>query len=445
MAASFTTHADRANLATDDWASIDIDGKSLLAIKPSPGDNAIATMGRPIHTTCCPSGTVEFIAGSSYSNNDDKSLSSFAPSPKSEAYEGCCDAVTATLRAMTTRMSTHAPKFLLLTGSLRADSCSRRVAVEAGRILASYGAEVKLFDPADLPLFSQDVDPKTNAKVAELRSLTRWCEGMVWVSPEVHGNFSAVFKNQIDWMPLTDGALRPTQGKTVAVMQVEAGSQSFNTVNNLRVLGRWMRMVVIPNQCSIPKAYTEFNEDGTLKEGPLRSRVVDVIDELFRYTLLLRDQQPLLLQRYSEQTAIIAKKNIEATSKVADASLLKALKDPIIIDVRSEKEVAESKGGDAIPGSVHVPLNVDRQPQSVHQTNAQEFYNKLVDAGIDMGSLPNQKSTAFIVHCTKANTNYVGRCNRGAALLRDLGYHNAHNGGSADELRTALDLIEAEP
>ncbi|EOD22173.1 hypothetical protein EMIHUDRAFT_65070 [Emiliania huxleyi CCMP1516] len=199
-------------------------------------------------------------------------------------------------------MSTHPPKFLILYGSLRESSYSRKVAVEAGRILASFGADVRVFDPTGLPLFSGDVDPKSDPKVVELRQLTRWCEGMVWVSPEIHGNLSAAFKNQIDWMPLSEGAIRPTQGKTVAVMQVEAGSQSFNTVNNLRVLGRWMRCIVVPNQSSIPQAYKDkFEADGSLKDTDFRSRVIDVVEELFKYTLLLRDQQPYLLQRYSEQ------------------------------------------------------------------------------------------------------------------------------------------------
>ena len=192
-------------------------------------------------------------------------------------------------------------KVLILSGSLRKNSSSHKVAVETGRILANYGAEVKLFDPTGLPIFNGDLDPSSDAKVKELRDLVRWCEGMIWISPEIHGNYSAAFKNQVDWMPLSEGAVRPTQGKTLAVMQVEAGSQSFNTVNNLRILGRWMRMVVVPNQSSIPKVYGEFNkEDGTLKEGPFRNRVIDVVDELFKYTLLLRDQQPYLLERYSE-------------------------------------------------------------------------------------------------------------------------------------------------
>lgn len=289
------------------------------------------------------------------------------------ATDDCCNAVTATLQALTVRMSTHPPKILILVGSLRADSCSRKVALEAGRVLAGYGSEVKLYDARDLPLFSQDIDPKSVDKVVELRNLVRWCEGMVWISPEVHGNYSAVFKNQVDWMPLTEGALRPTQGKTCAVLQVEAGSQSFNTVNNLRVLGRWMRMVVIPNQSSIPQAYKEFNEDGTMKESPLRSRVVDVIDELFRYTLLLRDQQPFLLQRYSELSSASAKKNLQDTVRTIDPELLISLVNPIIIDVRSDKEFAANKGGMSIKGSYHVPLNVDNDPQTVHLTTAQEF------------------------------------------------------------------------
>merc|ERR1711998_600194 len=318
----------------------------------------------------------------------------------------------------TIRMSEHAPKILILTGSLRDESCSRRVGIEAGRLLASYGAEVKLYDPADLPLFSQDIDPKSNAKVVELRNLTRWCEGMVWALPE--------------------GALRPTQGKTVAVMQVEAGSQSFNTVNNLRVLARWMRMVAIPNQSSIPRAYTEFNDDGTLKEGPLRARLVDVVDELFRYTLLLRDQQPFLLQRYSERTAAAAKKHLEETSEVLDAATLKGLANPLIIDVRSEQERSEAKGGVAVPGSFHVPLNVNGNPQSVHQTTAHEFRAKLMEAGIDMNNTPTKNGAPFITHCTAGNTPYTGRGNRAAALLRDLGYKEAYNGGSAEGIRAAL-------
>jgi len=190
MSSTTINHADASNLTSDqDWATLNSDGSLPSNFPTSNGDTTIAKMGTPIHTSCCPSGTIEFLS-----------------EEKKDASEGCCDAVTATLLAMQKKMSTHAPKFLLLTGSLRADSCSRKVAIEVGRILASYGADVKLFDATDLPLFSQDIDPKSNAKAMELRTLTRWCEGMVWISPEVHGNMSAVFKNQVDWMPLTEGA-----------------------------------------------------------------------------------------------------------------------------------------------------------------------------------------------------------------------------------------------
>lgn len=412
------THADKANLTTgNDWATTDdIDGEL------SPGDTCIAELGRPIYTTCCPTGTTDFLSEKNYDDED--------------VYEGCCNAVSATLSALTTGLSRHPLKFLILSGSLRSESYSRRLAVEVGRILASYGAQVKLFDPKGLPLFSQDIDPKSDPKVKELRNLTRWCEGMVWISPEVHGNYSAVFKNQVDWMPLTEGAIRPTQGKTLAVMQVEAGSQSFNTVNNLRVLGRWMRMVVVPNQASIPRAYEEFNEDGTMKDGPHRGRVLDVVDEIFKFTLLLRDQQQYLTQRYSEKKAE-AERHLQETAKVADKSVLRSLNSPIIIDVRSEKEVTLCKGGEAIKGSIQVPLNVNNEPQSTHQTTAEEFREKLKQAGVDLRVLPKGE-TSFITHCTSGHTSYIGRGNRAAALLRDMGFEKAYNGGSPDEIRAAI-------
>lgn len=413
-----STDADKAGLTTGDENQLfgsDADGDLLFAADPkSAGEEEIARLGNPVHTTCCPTGTVEFSDGS----------------------EGCCDAIEATIKAFVTKLSTHRPKFLILHGSLREASCSRKVAVEAGRILASYSADVKLFDPTGLPVFSADMDPQSNEKVVELRHLTQWCEGMVWISPEVHGNYSAAFKNQVDWMPLSIGAIRPTQGKTLAVMQVEAGSQSFNTVNNLRVLGRWMRMTVIPNQMSIPRAYTEFEEkDGSLKESSYKHRLVDVIDELFKYTLLLRDQQPYLLQRYSEKKAL-EKKNLEATTAMAEASVLRGLDNPIIIDVRSPKEIEAGKGGVPVAGSVPVPINVDNQPQGVHLTTSEEFKRKLEAAGVDLSS----QDRAFITHCTAGNTDYIGRGARAAALLRNLGFVNAHNGGSADEIRAALQV-----
>ncbi len=193
----------------------------------------------------------------------------------------------------------HPPRILFLYGSLRERSYSRLLAEEAARIITEMGAEVKFFHPHELPLRGQVEE--THPKVQELRELSQWSEGQVWSSPEMHGNITGVLKNQIDWIPLSIGAVRPTQGKTLAVMQVSGGSQSFNAVNNLRILGRWMRMFTIPNQSSVAKAYQEFNEDGTMKDSPYRDRVVDVMEELYKFTVLLRDQVNYLTDRYSER------------------------------------------------------------------------------------------------------------------------------------------------
>lgn len=195
--------------------------------------------------------------------------------------------------------SLHKPRILLLYGSTRERSFSRLVTQEAARLLNEFGAETKIFDPSGLPL--PDDAPDTHPKVAELRELMQWSEGQVWCSPERHGSMSAVFKAQIDWVPLAIGAVRPTQGKTLAVMQVCGGSQSFNVVNQLRVLGRWMRMVTIPNQSSVAKAFTEFDEAGRMKPSSYYDRLVDVMEELMKFTLLLRDRQDYLVDRYSER------------------------------------------------------------------------------------------------------------------------------------------------
>ena len=195
--------------------------------------------------------------------------------------------------------SLHKPRILLLYGSTRERSFSRLVTQEAARLLNEFGAETKIFDPAGLPL--PDDAPDTHPKVAELRELMQWSEGQVWCSPERHGSMSAVFKAQIDWVPLAIGAVRPTQGKTLAVMQVCGGSQSFNVVNQLRVLGRWMRMFTIPNQSSVAKAFTEFDETGRMKPSSYYDRLVDVMEELMKFTLLLRDRQDYLVDRYSER------------------------------------------------------------------------------------------------------------------------------------------------
>lgn len=196
--------------------------------------------------------------------------------------------------------SSHPPKILILYGSLRHQSKSKLLAEEAGRILEHMGAEVKYFDPTGLPVFDGDQSVE-HSKVKELRNLAHWSEGQVWSSPEYHGNMSGLLKTMIDWIPLSLGAVRPTQGKTLAVMQVTGGSQSFNAVNSMRVLGRWMRMVTIPNQSSVPKAYNEFNEDGSMKDSPLRDRVVDVMEELMRFTYLIRENSDFLVSRYSER------------------------------------------------------------------------------------------------------------------------------------------------
>lgn len=196
--------------------------------------------------------------------------------------------------------STHAPKILILYGSLREKSFSKMLGEEAGRILSHMGAEVKIFNPEGLPMFDngKSID---HPKVQELRELSLWSEGQVWSSPELHGNISGVMKNQIDWIPLAINAVRPTQGRTLAVMEVSGGSQSFNAVNTMRVLGRWMRMITIPNQSSVAQAYNEFNEDGTMKPSSYRDRVVDVMEELMRFTYLTRDAADFLVERYSER------------------------------------------------------------------------------------------------------------------------------------------------
>lgn len=197
------------------------------------------------------------------------------------------------------QQSAHKPRILLLYGSTRQRSFSRLVVQEAARLLETFGAETRIFNPSGLPL-PDDVEP-THPKVVELRELMQWSEGQVWCSPERHGAMSAVFKAQIDWVPLSIGAVRPTQGKTLAVMQVCGGSQSFNVVNQLRALGRWMRMFTIPNQSSVPKAFTEFDDNDRMQPSPYYDRIVDVMEELVKFTLLLRDRQDYLVDRYSER------------------------------------------------------------------------------------------------------------------------------------------------
>jgi arsenical resistance protein ArsH len=207
----------------------------------------------------------------------------------------------------------HPPRILFLYGSLRERSYSRLLAEEAARIIEEFGAEVRFFDPCELPIYGSV--PDAHPKVQELRELSQWSEGQVWSSPELHGQVSGIMKNQIDWIPLSIGAVRPTQGRTLAVMQVSGGSQSFNAVNTLRLLGRWMRMFTIPNQSSVAKAYQEFNEDGTMKDSDYRDRVIDVMEELYKFTLLLRDKVDYLCDRHSERKAEAAKQVREIAQK----------------------------------------------------------------------------------------------------------------------------------
>lgn len=205
---------------------------------------------------------------------------------------------------------TDPPKILMLYGSLRERSYSRLASEEAGRVLEGLGCEVKFFDPRELPVKAPGLEE--HPKVVELRELSLWSEGQVWCSPEMHGAVTGVFKNQVDWIPLSMGAVRPTQGRTLAVMQVCGGSQSFNVVNTLRLLGRWMRMLTIPNQSSVAKAYQEFHEDGRMKDSPYRDRIVDVMEELYKFTLLTRDLRDFMVDRYSERREAAAKAALDA-------------------------------------------------------------------------------------------------------------------------------------
>jgi len=216
--------------------------------------------------------------------------------------------------ALRPAMSVHRPRILILYGSLRDVSYSRLLAFEVRRLLEHLGCEVRLFDPAGLPL--PDEAPTSHPKVQELRDLSQWSEGQVWISPERHGAMTGIMKSQIDWIPLSLGSVRPTQGKTLAVMEVSGGSQSFNAVNQMRILGRWMRMITIPNQSSVAKAFQEFDAEGRMKPSSYYDRVVDVCEELVKFTLLTRDASPYLTSRYSErkEEAVALEKRVSLNS-----------------------------------------------------------------------------------------------------------------------------------
>ena len=218
--------------------------------------------------------------------------------------------------ALTGPVSIHAPRILLLHGSLRGRSYSRLLADEAERILVAMGCDTRRFDPSGLPL-PDDAEP-SHPKVQELRALSLWSEGQVWSSPERHGTMTGVMKCQIDWLPLEQGGVRPTQGRTLSLLQVSGGSQSFNAVNAMRLLGRWMRMLTLPNQSSVPKAFELFDAAGRLPPGPHYERLVDVCEELVRFTWLVRDNAEALVDRYSERVERAGREAVAARS-IAEA------------------------------------------------------------------------------------------------------------------------------
>ena len=215
-------------------------------------------------------------------------------------------------------MSTHRPRILLLHGSLRKVSYSRLLTQEAARLLEHFGAETRIYDPTTLPL--PDDAPINHPKVQELRELSLWSEGQVWTSPERHGAMTGVMKSQIDWIPLAMGAIRPTQGRTLAIMQVSGGSQSFNALNQMRMLGRWMRMITVPNQSSVAKVYQEFDENGRMRPSSYYDRVVDVMEELVKFTLLTRDVSRYLTDRYSERKESVTSLRSQASAQTSDFS-----------------------------------------------------------------------------------------------------------------------------
>lgn len=238
--------------------------------------------------------------------------------------------------------ASHPPRILLLYGSLRPQSFSRKLALEAERILRQFGAETRVFDPHELPIL--DSVPASHPKVQELRALSLWSEGQVWVSPERHGSVTGVFKNQIDWLPLEEGSVRPTQGRTLAVMQVCGGSQSFNVVNSLRVLGRWMRMVAIPNQSSVAKAWQEFDGNGRMKPSAFYDRMVDVMEELFKFTLMVRDRSDYLVDRYSERKGAAAARAVSAAAGVVESTAAPAVVDAGKIGVTTARRASCCSG-----------------------------------------------------------------------------------------------------
>ncbi|CAN5533083.1 hypothetical protein BH09MYX1_BH09MYX1_38620 [soil metagenome] len=283
-------------------------GIDLTGVKPQKLTDALATGATHLVTVGC-GDRCPYVAGAKVEDwplDDPKGL-------PIERVRAIRDDIEARVIALVERERWHRAKILFLYGSLRQRSYSRLLAEEAARIITGMGAETRSYDPTDLPLC--DRVTADHPKVVELRALSQWSEGQVWSSPERHGAVTGVMKNQIDWIPLAIGAVRPTQGRTLAVMQVSGGSQSFNAVNSLRLLGRWMRMFTIPNQSSVAKAYEQFEDDGQMKDSPYRDRVIDVMEELYKVTLLLRDHVDYLGDRHSERREAEAKRTAALAQK----------------------------------------------------------------------------------------------------------------------------------
>lgn len=173
---------------------------------------------------------------------------------------------------------------------------------EVARLLHYLGCDVRVYDPRGLPLRDDpSISTSTHPKVNELLDCIAWSQAQFWCSPEQHGNMTGIMKTMIDHIPLSSQAIRPTQGKVLAIAQVSGGSQSFNALNSMRILGRWMRMFTIPNQASLPKAYTQFTAEGRLTNSSNRSRLVDVVEELVKISCILQDHQAILGDRFSER------------------------------------------------------------------------------------------------------------------------------------------------
>lgn len=173
----------------------------------------------------------------------------------------------------------------LLYGSLRPESLSRKLTLNAVELLQELGADAKPFDPSNLPVYGS-VDGHAVAR--ELVELCGWSDAQVWCTPETHGSFTGVLKNQLDWLPFELGGKSITRHKPVALLQVSGGSQSLNALNAMRLVARHLHMVAIPHQLSLAQAHLEFGEDGRLRAGKQRERLQETLAELCDFARRLR-------------------------------------------------------------------------------------------------------------------------------------------------------------